>query len=142
MLEEHYPEISKALEGIAMVEMRHYKILSQLMLELGVDPYLNNRIRTLPMDISDKNGKDIICKVKKTLLRSMAEESDANEEYLKLAKCSGNKKTQKFLKELPTTKSPMQKYSLKRYTSLRFSVVHTLLIFAWYNNGVFFIERR
>ena len=37
MLEEHYPEISKALEGIAMVEMRHYKILSHLMLELDVD---------------------------------------------------------------------------------------------------------
>ena len=88
LLEAQYPEVAKALEGIAMVEMRHYKILSELMHKLGVDPYLNNRIRTVPMNISGKNGKDILCKVKNALLQNISEENSSKEEYLRLAKSS------------------------------------------------------
>ena len=100
LLESEYPEIAKALEGIAMVEMRHYKILSQLMHKLGADPNINNRIRTVPMNISDKNGKDILCKVKKTLLQNTAEESSSKEEYLRLAKCSPYPEIAKILKRI------------------------------------------
>ena len=78
ILEKEYPSLSKTLEGIAIVEMRHYKMLSQLIYALGLDPYINNRIRTLPLGILDKNDEIILCKVKKALLQSISEENSAN----------------------------------------------------------------
>ncbi len=100
LLEDEYPDIAKALESTAIVEMRHYKILSKLMCELGADPYLNNRIRTLPLNISDKNDKNISCKVKKALTQHISEENSAKEEYLRLANCSRDPEITKILERI------------------------------------------
>ena len=100
ILEKKYPDISKTLEGIAIVEMKHYKILSQLMYALGVDPQTNNRIRTLPLGILDKNEETVLCKVRKTLLQNISEENSAKEEYRKLAKCSHDPKIAKILERI------------------------------------------
>ena len=100
LLESEYPEVAKTLEGIAMVEMRHYKILSELMHKLGTDPYLNSRIRTVPLNTSHKSDKDISCKVKKTIEQNMAEENSSKEEYLRLAKCSHDPEIAKILERI------------------------------------------
>ena len=100
LLEKEYPYLSKTLEGIAIVEMRHYKMLSQLIYALGLDPHINNRIRTLPLGILDKNDETVLYKVKKTLLQNISEEDSAKEEYRKLANCSHDSKIAKILERI------------------------------------------
>ena len=100
ILEKEYPELSKTLEGIAIVEMRHYKMLSQLIYALGLDPHINNRIRTLPLGILYENDENVLCKIKKTLLQNISEEDSAKEEYRKLANCSHDSKIAKILERI------------------------------------------
>jgi rubrerythrin len=100
VLEEKYPDIAKMLEKTAMVEMRHYKILSQLIYRLGGDSGLNNRIRTLPLDILYKSDCEAVQKIRKTLLKNKYEEDSAAKEYRRLSKLSDDRKISRILERI------------------------------------------
>ncbi len=59
MFEDFAPKFAELVEKLALDELEHYRILGQLILDLGANPALNIRLRNTPVDLAgDLNTPD------------------------------------------------------------------------------------
>ncbi len=85
MFEEAMPELAAIFEDIAIDEMRHFRMLGELMRLLGRDPVINMALRTSGglMMCTDVESRAPVAAVRE-LERNIADEKAAYKEYLRL----------------------------------------------------------
>lgn len=78
---EIYPKLATLLEGIAMTEMKHYRLLSEAIQALGANPSVNSRIRTSQLDISRDTPSMAPYAARRALKSDIAEETATAKSY-------------------------------------------------------------
>jgi bacterioferritin len=86
ILNESYSELSKALEQISLVEMTHYELLSEAIVDFGGDPNLTNG----QGDIWTGRNIDTTKEVKKMLKNDIKSEEMAIVDYNRASKNTRN----------------------------------------------------
>lgn len=82
---EVYPKLATLLEGIAMTEMKHYRLLSETIQALGSNPSVNSRVRTSLIDISSDTPSMAPYAARRTLKANIADENAAAKSYREAA---------------------------------------------------------
>lgn len=100
MFSEPYPELATLLEGIAGVEMIHFRLLSELLLKLGINPILNTRVRNYAIDISEDSPSTAPRAARRAILRDIEAENAAETMYLKLAASTNDKSASDLLQRI------------------------------------------
>lgn len=90
ILEDIMPDVSELLEKIALDELEHYRLISDLIYQLGGVPALNARIRTTPARISSGDGIGALGEAP-AILRALAQgEDEATARYAELVEYAGD----------------------------------------------------
>lgn len=82
---EVYPKLATLLEGIAMTEMKHYRLLSEAIQALGSNPSVNSRVRTSLIDISSDTPSMAPYAARRALKANISDESAAAKGYREAA---------------------------------------------------------
>lgn len=82
---EIYPQLSTLLEGIAITEMTHYRLLSEAIARSGGNPTVNTRVKTSFIDISADTPSIAPYVAKRTVKSDIDAENASAAEYRALA---------------------------------------------------------
>lgn len=85
VFESSMPELSELFDEIALTEMRHFRLLGELIDALGADPVVNMRLHTVALGLTeDEDSRAPVAAVR--VLRSLlSDEEAAAREYARLA---------------------------------------------------------
>lgn len=78
---EVYPKLATLLEGLAMTEMKHYRLLSEAIQVLGANPSVNSRVRTSLIDISSDTPSMAPYAARRALKSNIADETAMAKSY-------------------------------------------------------------
>lgn len=90
ILEDIMPDVSALLEEIALDELEHYRMLSELIRSLGGNPAINTRLRTPLADISSDDDIAAINSLPDILRPLIAGEDQATAMYAELVEYAGD----------------------------------------------------
>ncbi len=119
IFENVYPELSEHYSELAMDEMKHYKMLSELQYRLGVNPTVNLRLSTKAINITEDRDSIAPRAAIRSLRNSVHTELDTANEYRKLAELACDATVKNFLLSIADDED----YHARLLTSLECSII-------------------
>lgn len=84
MFDDDMNELAGIYEHIAETEMLHFRLLGELLKELGTNPSIRTQVRTTPIELIDKVGCRGPIEAEKSINSNMEDKRRAAEEYRRL----------------------------------------------------------
>lgn len=79
------PELSALFEDISLTEMRHFRLLGDLIVALSGDPVVNLRLHTAPLGLTEDNDSRAPVAAVRVVESLLRDEEAASREYARLA---------------------------------------------------------